>query len=98
MPYTIEHTAGALKNARQAQGLTQRALGRKAAVPQSHISRIENGLVDLRLSSLVELARVLHLELMLVPRTTVPVVQSIIRGDAGGSVRPAYSLDEDGDG
>ena len=41
MPYTIEHIAGALKNARQAQGLTQRALGRKAAVPQSHISKIE---------------------------------------------------------
>ena len=98
MPYTIEHIAGGLKNARQEKGLTQRALGRKAAVPQSHISKIENGLVDLRLSSLVELARALQLELMLVPRATVPVVQSIIRGDASEAVRPAYSLDEDGDG
>lgn len=98
MPYTIEYIAGALKDVRQAQRLTQRALGRKAGVPQSHISKIENGAVDLRLSSLVELARALHLELMLVPRTTVPVVQSIIRGDAGESARPAYSLDDDADG
>lgn len=98
MPYTTEHIAGTLKTARQAKRLTQRALGRKVAVPQSHISKIENGAVDLRVSSLVELARALHLELMLVPRKTVPVVQSIIRSDAGEPARPAYSLDEGDDG
>ena len=102
MTYATEHIAGSLRNARRAKGLTQRALGKKAAVPQSYISKIENGAVDLRVSSLVELARALNLELMLVPRKTVSAVQSIIRGDAGRAFvavpRPAYSLDEDDDG
>ena len=99
MTYATEHIASALKDARRAKGLSQRALGKKAAVPQSHISKIENGAVDLRVSSLVELARALHLELMLVPRQSVPAVQSIMRRDGErSSARPAYRLDEDDDG
>ncbi len=82
MAYTTEHIAHTLKDARKAQGLSQRALGAKAGVPQSHISKIENGAVDLRASSLVELARVLDLELMLVPRKAVPAVQAIVRNSA----------------
>ena len=82
MTYATEHIASTLKNARKSKGLTQRGLGKSAAVPQSHISKIENGVVGLRVSSLVELARVLDLELMLVPRKSVPAVQSIIGGDA----------------
>ena len=97
MPYATEYIALTLKNARQARGLSQRALGAKAGIPQSHISKIENGTVDLRVSSLVELARVLGLELVLVPRKVVPAVDAIVRG-RGETVRPAYSLDEDDDG
>ena len=85
MTYAIEHIASKLKDARKAKGLTQRSLGKNAALPQSHISKIENGAVDLRVSSLVELARVLDLELMLVPRRTVSAVQSIIRGEGEGA-------------
>lgn len=95
MTYATEHLADRLKNARRAKGLSQRALGKMAALPQSHVSKIEAGAVDLRVSSLVELARALDLELMLVPRKTVPAVQSIVRRDAG---RPAYSLEDDDDG
>lgn len=104
MTYATEHLAAALKNARRAKGLSQRALGKMAAAPQGHVSKIEAGAVDLRVSSLVELARALDLELMLVPRRTVSAVQSIIRRDAGRaypadeSLRPAYSLDDDNDG
>ena len=85
MTYAAEHIANTLHNARKAKGLTQRALGRSAAVPQSHVSKIERGAVDLRVSSLVELARVLDLELMLVPRRIVPVVDSIIGSHAEGA-------------
>ena len=49
-----------------------RELSAKFGVPQSHISKIENGAVDLRTSSLVALARVLDLELELVSKKTVP--------------------------
>ncbi|MGB7934091.1 MAG: helix-turn-helix transcriptional regulator [Gammaproteobacteria bacterium] len=99
MSYATEHIGSTIKAAREGRGLSQRALSKKAGVPQSHISKIENGAVDLRVSSLVELGRVLDLELMLVPRKATPAVQSIIRTSAESeSVRPAYSLDEDDHG
>ena len=81
MSYATEHIAKALKDARENKGLSQRALSEKAGVPQGHISKIENNAVDLRLSSLVSLARALDLELTLVPRKAVPAVQSITRSN-----------------
>jgi transcriptional regulator with XRE-family HTH domain len=68
-----------LKAAREAKGLSQRALAKLAGVPQSHISKIENAGVDLRLSSLTQIARALDLEVTLVPRKCVPAVRSIMR-------------------
>ncbi|WP_346658108.1 helix-turn-helix transcriptional regulator [Bradyrhizobium sp. 154] len=46
-----------LRTAREAIGLSQRDLSARITVPHSHISKIESGGADLRLSSLVELAR-----------------------------------------
>lgn len=99
-----DEIAEALLEARQAKGLSQRALSQRAGVPQGHISNIERGAVDLRLSSLVAIARALDLELALVPRKSLPAVQSIARRleSASGTAlheppRPAYSLDEDDD-
>lgn len=54
-------------------------------IPQSHLSRLEAGKVDLRTSSLVELARLLDLEVMLVPRTWVPAVRKLTEGDEAQS-------------
>lgn len=79
MSYLNEQILKSLKKARKAKGLSQRELSAKSGVPQSHISKIESGVVDLRVSSLITLARTLDLELELVPRKTVPAVQSIIR-------------------
>jgi len=64
----IEAVAVALRTARVREGLTQRELGRLAGVPQSHISKIESGAVDLRLSSILAIAQVLGLTLTLEPR------------------------------
>lgn len=86
MSYVTEHIARTLKEAREKKGLSQRALSKKAGVPQSHISKIEGGAVDLRLSSLIELARGLDLELALVPRKAVPAVQSIVRSSAASTL------------
>jgi transcriptional regulator with XRE-family HTH domain len=86
MSYSTGHIVGALKAARQDKGLSQRELSAKAGVPQGHISKIENGAVDLKLSSLIALARILDLEIMAVPRKLVPAVQALARtGDAGGA-------------
>jgi len=79
MSYLNDKILKSLKKARKAEGLSQRELSAKSGVPQSHISKIENGAVDLRVSSLIALARTLALELELVPRKTVPAVQSIVR-------------------
>ncbi|AMO67048.1 hypothetical protein DOK_12822 [gamma proteobacterium BDW918] len=78
MSVTVE-ISYSLRRAREAKGLSQRALAGLSGVPQSHISKIESGGVDLRLSSLVEIARALDLELALVPRKGLSAVSSIIR-------------------
>ena len=96
MPYAVEHIVGTLKAARGSKKLSQRALGGKVGVPQSHISKIESGTVDLRLSSLIELARVLDLELVLTPRTLVPAVQSLIRTTAARDADSRRRKDEAG--
>jgi len=101
MRYAIEDVADTLRTAREARGLSQRELSARSGVPQGHISKIENGTVNLRLSSLVELARALDLELTFVPRKSLPAVQAIVRSASGESreaIRPAYSLDEDDHG
>ena len=105
MNYVTEHIARELRKAREEKRLSQRELARKAGVPQGHISKIENCAVDLRLSSLVALARALDLELALVPRKSLPAVKSLVRGSFAGVLpdsglqvpRPLYSLDGEGD-
>ena len=87
MTYAGEHIVSAIKTARKAKGLSQRDLSARAHVPQSHISRIESGAVDLKLSSLIELARVLDLEVMLAPRKLVPAVQSVVRSGEASALR-----------
>ena len=94
MAYLVENVAQELKTARNKKGLSQRELGAKVGVPQSHISKIENGAVDLKTSSLIELARALDLELMLVPRALIPAVQGLQRGLTSRERSPSQTLVE----
>lgn len=75
----FQDIASQIKTARKGKGLTQKQLGQRVGIPQSHISKIENGTVDLQLSSLIEISRALDLELTLVPRKAVPVVKNLTR-------------------
>jgi transcriptional regulator with XRE-family HTH domain len=79
MSYSIEEITKTLKAARQSKRLSQRELSDKVGLTQSHISRIENAAVDLQVSNLIELARALELELVLVPKKVLPPVQSLVR-------------------
>src|SRR5580658_3431579 len=81
MRYSTELLTSGLRSAREARGLSQRALAAQAKIPQSHLSKIEAGAVDLQLSSLLELARGLDLEVMLVPRKLVPAVEALTRSE-----------------
>ncbi len=92
MTYLNDQILESLREARQRKGFSQRELSAKSGVPQSHISKIENGAVDLRVSSLVALARVLDLELELVPKKTVPAVKSIVRSSTSADLANAQKM------
>lgn len=92
MGYETEDIARTLKAARERKGLSQRALSAASGVPQGHISRIENAAVDIRVSSLVALARALDLELTLVPRKAVAAVKSVARSSSASQPGAALGL------
>ncbi len=89
MEYSLTDIAEKLKAAREAKNLSQRQLSQLAGVPQSHISKIESGHVDLRVSSLIQLSRALGLELTLVPHKTLPAVTTMARGTVHSPVKNA---------
>jgi len=84
-----------LRAARKTKGLTQGALGAKMGLPQSHISQIEAGKIDIRLSSFLEMARLLDLEPMLVPRSLTPAIRSMLSGDKEETSQSAWQPDND---
>jgi len=72
-----------LRQARKEQDLSQAELARRLRMTQAQIARIENGLTDLRLSTLTELARALGLEPVLLPKQLLPSVSYLIAQHRG---------------
>jgi transcriptional regulator with XRE-family HTH domain len=68
-----------LKEARLKRAWSQAELGRRASLPQMHISGIESGKIVPRFDTLLDLVRVLDFDLLMVPRSLVPAVQALIR-------------------
>ena len=97
MQSELQPLVAELVMARREAKLSQRALGSKIGLAQSHISKIERGAVDPQLSSLIEMARALGLELTLVPKGLLPAIRALqsptIR-DHGSEQLPAYRLDD----
>lgn len=91
-----------LVKARKARHWSQRELASKVGLPQVHISAIETGKVSPRYNTLIDLVRILGLDLLLVPRSLVPVVQSLIRDSENPQgtdedQRPLYATEGEGD-
>lgn len=85
-----------LKTARLKRGLSQFKLGELVGLPQMHISHIESGKTAPRFTTILELARVLGCDFLLVPRSLVPAVQSLIREQENESApRPLYADDSE---
>ncbi|MDZ4837030.1 MAG: helix-turn-helix transcriptional regulator [Candidatus Melainabacteria bacterium] len=94
MKHNFQSIVQALIEARKQKGLTQTELAKRLSVPQSYISRIESGKLDLRLTSLIDIARYLNLDLLLVPDAMVPTVTALT-SSAGltQTAQPLYTLD-----
>ncbi len=84
-----------LRLARQVMGIKQAELGKKLGLPQSHISKIEQGSTDPRLSTVSDMARVLDQELVLVPRLLLSQVRALLKGEEGNARR--WQPDEEDD-
>jgi transcriptional regulator with XRE-family HTH domain len=95
LPDQLHRIATPLIAARHRAGLSQRALGAKVGLAQSHISKIERAAVDPQVSNLVEIARALGLELMLIPTQLVPGVQALQRAAVPDPRRMPAAIDHD---
>src|SRR5215472_4085455 len=86
-----------IKQARAKLGWGQRQLGAAVGLPQPHISAIESGEIVPRFDTLLDLVRVLDLDLLLVPRSLVPVVHSLIRAqrEPESAEKPLYAAEEE---
>jgi transcriptional regulator with XRE-family HTH domain len=102
LPDAMRHD---LVETRKEHGWSQAELGRRVGLPQVHISAIETGKVVPRYNTLLDLVRVLGYDLLMVPRSLVPAVQSLIRdyrqpGRVADeeSERPLYATDDEREG
>jgi transcriptional regulator with XRE-family HTH domain len=94
-----------IEKARKAAGLSQEALATQAGLSRMTVQRIESGQIDPRLSTLLEMARVLGLELMTVPAALRPQLEDFVRSGgrllgqpagAGAPLSIAQSLADEG--
>jgi transcriptional regulator with XRE-family HTH domain len=81
--HQIDYLLAQLVKARKTKGLSQAQVSGKLEFPQSYLSSIENGKHDVRLSTFIDLARTLGLDVILAPRQLSPAVKHMIHEFAG---------------
>ena len=79
MGYKSEDLIREIRGRRTDAGVSQRALAARSGLTQAHISQIETGTLEPGLSSFIDMARALDLEILLVPKKFLPAVQGILR-------------------
>ncbi len=89
-----------LRKARQAAGLSQEEIARRANISRPRYRDIETGVAAARATTLVNVARALGMEMMLIPQAMVPAVQSMLQpAEDDDDDRPAFTSDvEEEDG
>ncbi|MEX4010433.1 helix-turn-helix transcriptional regulator [Neoaquamicrobium sediminum] len=68
-----------LKQARLAASLTQEQIADMAGISRPRYRDIETGTAAARATTLINIARALGLEMMLIPQSMVPAVNSLLR-------------------
>jgi transcriptional regulator with XRE-family HTH domain len=86
--YKSEDLIREIRDRRADAGISQRALAARSGLTQAHISQIETGTLEPGLSSFIDMARALDLEIMLVPKKFLPAVQGILRQTSAAQSTP----------
>ncbi|AIL13857.1 hypothetical protein IM40_10865 (plasmid) [Candidatus Paracaedimonas acanthamoebae] len=84
-----------LREIRKKKGMTQIELARQVGLPQSHISAIEQGKIDLRVSTLIQIARILDHEATLIPRQLDSFIKVMIKEKVGTEIEPRFQPDDE---
>jgi HTH-type transcriptional regulator / antitoxin HipB len=86
----IRHIGRLLAEQRERLGLTQVELAERMGRDQTYVARVEGGKRDPRWETVLDFARALELEPMLIPRSRVPATNAIIQApsDLPGDVPP----------
>jgi transcriptional regulator with XRE-family HTH domain len=79
MAYQSEELIWEVQGQRVKAGFSQRALAARSGLTQAHISQIETGRLEPGLSSFIQMARALDLEVVLVPKKLLPAVEGVLR-------------------
>jgi DNA-binding XRE family transcriptional regulator len=83
------------RQGRQRAKLTQHEVALQAGLSRVSYRAIETGTAAPRASTLVNIARALGMEMMLIPKEMVPIVQAMLR--PGDDDQPAFTADRDED-
>ncbi|WXU00013.1 MAG: hypothetical protein Ctma_0718 [Catillopecten margaritatus gill symbiont] len=84
-----------LKKIRLESNINQSELGKRAGIPQSHVSTIEKGLINPRISTVIDITHSLEYELVLVPKKMLSTVNSLLNPE--DAQKPMWRLDEEND-
>lgn len=79
MAYKSEDLIREMRDRRTDAGVSQRVLAGRSGLSQAHISQIETETLEPGLSSFIDMARALDLEVVLVPKKFLPAVQGVLR-------------------
>lgn len=86
----------ALKEARIALAMTQEQVADRAGISRPRYRDIETGTAAARATTLINIARALGLELMLIPQPMVPAVEALLRPHEDDDIPAFVSSIDDG--
>jgi transcriptional regulator with XRE-family HTH domain len=89
MSIIVSNLLNELQHARRAAGLTHELLAQRAGLSRMTVQRTEAGKIDPRLSTLLELARALGMDLMLVPKTLRPELEDFVQSGSRFLAQPS---------
>lgn len=89
--------AHVLKQARVSLAMTQEQVADMAGISRPRYRDIETGQAAARVTTLINIARALGLEMMLVPQAIVPAVEALLRPHDDADDTPAFVASPESD-